>query len=217
MTVKYMAALAVSGILTLALPIAAGGQQSQAAELAGADDTDKATKDQLKRAGQDQVPAENMKKAEPKTEPSFKPVSQPAPTKPETPKKAAEPAPAAKPMPKPEMKTADKMMDIAGPYMRVDVGYGLTMDPDGTTSAGNMTGEDVANLGVFGAGIGYRFNENLRSDLTIDYRPDAGVDATTAGGTAVSSEVDGLALMLNGYYDMGEFSGFTPYETCARV
>lgn len=207
MTFKYMAALAVSGILTVTLPLAAGVQHIQAAEVAGADDDDKATKEQLKQAGQDQMPAEGMKKAEPKSQPTMQPVQ----AKPEPPK----PMPVAKPADKPAMKPAEKMMTkgpgISGPYLRMDIGYGLTMDPDGTTTAGAMTGESVANLGLFGGGLGYQFNDNLRTDLTIDYRPDANVDATTAGGTAIASEVNGMSAMLNAYYDVATFDGFTPY------
>ena len=100
---------------------------------------------------------------------------------------------------------------IAAPYFRMDVGYGLTLTPEGTTTAGDMTGEDVANLALFSAGVGYRFSNKLRADLTADYRTDAEFDATTPGGAAVSSEVNGLAVMLNGYYDIGTFEGFTPY------
>ena len=38
MSVKYLAALAVSGILTVVLPISAGIQDAKAVELAGADE-----------------------------------------------------------------------------------------------------------------------------------------------------------------------------------
>jgi len=219
MTLKYMAALAVSGILTVALPQTAGAQFIQTAELAGADDDDKATKEQLKKAGQNQVPAETMKKAAPKSAPSFKPVSQPAPAKKQMPAAMPKPVAAPKPMPKPVAKpqapamkkTMAKTPALAGPYLRVDVGYGITMNPDGSTTAGAMSGEDVGNLGIFGGGLGYRFDENLRADLTVDYRPDTDVDATTAGGTAISSEVNGMTAMLNAYYDLGNFDGFVPY------
>lgn len=203
MTVKYMAALAVFGILAVALLHTAGVQQAQASELAGADDGDKATKDQLKQAGQDQVPAEGMKSAQPKSEPSAMPVSQPAPQ------------PMAKPAAQPMAKPAEPMMaaspSLAGPYLRLDVGYGLTTDPDGTDTGGAMSGEDVGNLAIFGGGLGYRFNENLRADLTADYRPDADVDATNSSGTAVASEINGLTVMANAYYDIGVYSGFAPY------
>ncbi|MDD9877135.1 MAG: outer membrane beta-barrel protein [Magnetovibrio sp.] len=216
MTFKYMAAIAVSGILAVAAPFAMGVQPSHALELAGADEGDKATKDQLRRAGQEMVPAENLKKAEPKSEPSFQPVSQPAPAKQEQPAMEAKPAMEQKPaepekMAKPGEKMMAKGAEIAGPYLRADVGYGITMNPDGANTAGAFTNEDVGNLGVFGGGVGYRFNENLRADLTFSYRPDADVDATTSGGTNIASEVDGMTIMINAYADLGEFSGFTPY------
>lgn len=114
-------------------------------------------------------------------------------------------------MAKPGEKMMAKGAEIAGPYLRADVGYGITMNPDGANTAGAFTNEDVGNLGVFGGGVGYRFNENLRADLTFSYRPDADVDATTSGGTNIASEVDGMTIMINAYADLGEFSGFTPY------
>ena len=105
----------------------------------------------------------------------------------------------------------DKSVTISGPYLRIDVGYGISVTPDGSTSAGAMTGEDVSNFGVYGGGVGYRFSENLRADLTFSYRPDTDVEATTAGGTAITSEVDAMTTMINAYFDMGKFSGVTPY------
>ena len=250
MSVKYLAALAVSGILTVVPPISAGIQDAKAVELAGADEEDTATKDQLRKAGLVQLPGPHLKMAEPVSTPSAKPVSQtltrpnpkPQPEKnipesepkpepklrepvkkvvvpehkPAVPvKKAAEPA--AKEVPKATLAVEKKVASerhqptIAAPYFRMDVGYGLTLTPEGTTTAGDMTGEDVANLALFSAGVGYRFSNKLRADLTADYRTDAEFDATTPGGAAVSSEVNGLAVMLNGYYDIGTFEGFTPY------
>ena len=250
MSVKYLAALAVSGILTVVLPISADIQDAKSVELAGADEDDTATKDHLRKAGLEQLPGPHLKMAEPKSTPSAKPLSQtltrPNP-KPQPEKKIPEPEP--KPEPKqrepakkvvvPEHKPAEPVKKaaepaakegpkatlaveekvapelhqptIAAPYFRMDVGYGLTLTPEGTTTAGDMTGEDEANLALFSAGVGYRFSNKLRADLTADYRADAEFDATTPGGAAVSSEVNGLAVMLNGYYDIGTFEGFTPY------
>ena len=250
MSVKYLAALAVSGILTVVLPISADIQDAKSVELAGADEDDTATKDHLRKAGLEQLPGPHLRMAEPKSTPSAKRVSQtltrpnpkPQPEKkipesepnpepklrvpakkvvvpehkPAEPvKKAAEPAP--KGVPKATLAVEKKVASerhqptIAAPYFRMDVGYGLTLTPEGTTTAGDMTGEDVANLALFSAGVGYRFSNKLRADLTADYRTDAEFDATTPGGAAVSSEVNGLAVMLNGYYDIGTFEGFTPY------
>ncbi len=232
MKLKDMAALgAASGILiqAWAIPVSAAyaavpevdhrPTMQLIVELAGADDPDKASPEQLKKAGQDMVPAEGMKKAEPKSEPS-QPMKSAgdadkmpakampaAEVKPE-PKPMAKPEP--KPMPKPAM--AEKSMATdAGFYLRADVGYGFTTDPDGTTSAGAMTSESVDAAPLIGAGIGYRFNKNLRADVTFDFRSDADVSATTAGGTAVTSEVNGWTIMANGYWDIAKFDAITPY------
>ena len=243
MSVKYLAALAVSGILTVVPPISAGIQDAKAVELAGADEEDTTTIDQLRKAGLVQLPGPHLKMAEPKSTPSAKPVSQtltrpnpkPQPEKkipesePKPEPKLREPAkkvvvpehkpaePVPKEVPKATLAVEKKVASephqptIAAPYFRMDVGYGLTLTPEGTTTAGDMTGEDVANLALFSAGVGYIFSNKLRADLTADYRTDAEFDATTPGGAAVSSEVKGLAVMLNGYYDIGTFEGFTPY------
>lgn len=220
MKLKYMTAanMVVAGILTFALPFQAGVQSIQAAEIAGADDTDKATKKQLKEAGQDMVPAENLKKAEPRSTPTAQPVSQPAPAKQAEPAVPAKEEPKAapamkmtKPGEKPVAKPTETSVVLPGPYLRADVGYGITITPDGSTSAGAMTNEDVGNFGVFGGGIGYRFNKNFRADATFDYRPDADVSATNAASTGLTSEVNGMTVMINGYFDLGNFSGFTPY------
>ena len=236
MTVKYLAAFAVSGILTVPLPISAGIQDAKAVELAGADEEDTVTRDQLLKAGQAQVPAPHLKMAEPKSTPLGKPVPEPQPGKkmadPNPEPKRAEPAKKlieAKPKLAQPVKTAPEVAPkvtpavekkavpefdqrtIAAPYIRMDVGHGLALSLEGTTTAGDMTGEDVANLTLFGAGVGYRFSEELRVDMTADYRADAEIDAITPGGAVVSSEVNGLTMMLNGYYDIGMFEGFIPY------
>lgn len=232
MKLKDMAALiAVSGILIQVAPSAATAGQGthqplqMIIELAGADEPDRATPEQLRRADQQMVPSESMKKAMPKSEPSAMPAaSEPAApmktaedadkmpakampaaeTKPETP--AEKPAPAKQPM-----KTAMQPSTPAGPYVRGDIGYGFASDPDGTTSAGAMSGESVGDAALFGVGIGYRFSPNFRADATVDFRADANVDATTSGGTAVTSEVNGWTLMANAYWDIGDFNGITPY------
>lgn len=73
---------------------------------------------------------------------------------------------------------------------------------------------------IFGGGFGYQFNDNLRGDITVEWRgksdfyaldwldDDGGGDITTNEYTAQKSE---LVFMANGYYDFSEFSGITPY------
>lgn len=73
---------------------------------------------------------------------------------------------------------------------------------------------------IVGGGVGYEFNDNLRGDLTVEWRgksefgavdwlratPVSGI--TTNDYTAEKSE---LVFMANGYYDFGNFYGITPY------
>jgi opacity protein-like surface antigen len=73
---------------------------------------------------------------------------------------------------------------------------------------------------IVGAGIGYEFNDNLRGDLTVEWRgksefhaldwlvAEDGDPITTNDYTANKSE---LVFMANGYYDFNQFYGITPY------
>ena len=126
-------------------------------------------------------------------------------------KRAAQAVSKAKPVVEKKAASEPDQPTVASPYIRIDVGYGFTLNPEGTTTAGDMTDEDLANLALIGAGVGYRYSENLRIDLNADYRAGAGVDGVTPGGSAVSSKVNGLTVVLNGYYDVGTFEGFIPY------
>ena len=73
---------------------------------------------------------------------------------------------------------------------------------------------------IFGGGVGYQFNDNMRADVTVEWRGKSDFNAvdwvvvadgdspTTNDYTAKKSE---LVFMANGYYDFGNFSGITPY------
>ena len=236
MTHKDMAAraiyIAASGILihTLAAPVLAGDKAlpiDPIIELAGADTGDKATPEQLKRADQQMVPSEDLKKAKPQSLPSAMQDKPAAPakaaedadkmpakaapaaeTKPAAPKAAEQTKPAPEPAKPEKMAQADP---TTGFYIRGDLGYGLTMDPDGSTSAGAMTNESVGNAFLIGGGVGYRFSDNIRTDVTFDFRADADVDATTAGGANVTSEVNAWTVMANAYWDVAKMNPLTPY------
>ena len=223
MKMKDMAVLGTaSGILIQAwvAPISAAEPSplneefQMVVELAGADDPDRATPTQLKKTDQPMIPAEGMKKAEPQSQPSMEKPAEPMKKADDGDKMPAKAAPAAETKPasaKPAMEEKSMRDAGAGHYIRADIGYAFNADPDGTTSAGAMSSEAVDNNMLIGAGIGYRFDKNLHSDVTVDFRNDADVEATTSGGTAVTSEVNGWTLMANGYWDFDGFSGVTPY------
>ena len=92
------------------------------------------------------------------------------------------------------------------------------------TTLENLDPGNFAAVPTFGLGIGYRHNENLRFDLTGEYRGkssfsalqfyDTDGDPTTTGDqgtdeyTAQKSE---WLFLVNGYYDIGTWHGVTPY------
>jgi len=213
------------GLLTLSIPAAAAEFDaatnarrssmilpSSIFEVAGADETDRATKDQLRRAGTEMIPAENLKKSAANPQP----LATPAPPAPPSAPMAVEPqtpvpsktVPVQTPVVRPE---PDGAMALAGPYLRIDAGFGVSMNADGTQSAGNLSRGTIGNAPLFGGGIGYRFNDSFRSDVTFSYRTDAKVRATTAAGNSAATEVNGLSIMLNGYWDIMKLDAITPY------
>lgn len=84
--------------------------------------------------------------------------------------------------------------EAMGLYLRGDIGASFL-----EWSGGN---DDVAM--VFGAGIGYRYNDNMRTDLTVDWagKYDTGL---------ASGDMSTTTLLGNLYYDFANDSAFTPY------
>ena len=86
----------------------------------------------------------------------------------------------------------------------------------GLKAGGNFPNSKLGNTGVFGAAVGYQFNENFRADVSIDYRAKFKNNVTVAGSDHSSNEsnkIKSYATMVNVYYDITEFNKFTPYIT----
>jgi opacity protein-like surface antigen len=146
-----------------------------------------------------------------------------------------------------------------GWYMRGDVGVGYGGSRDisesgsryGVANGVNGAGDTIAmtsplsafgsspswfnnddkTLLNYGAGIGYHWTKNFRTDVTMDRRgtdfysgkgnyqysysttPLAGVPklTTVRGSVNDDTQVKSGTLLLNGYYDVGTHRGFTPY------
>jgi opacity protein-like surface antigen len=128
------------------------------------------------------------------------------------------------PFPPPEM--APPPVEFGGGwYLRGDIGFSnqnvdrlSNVIGDGTTDT-IQKGFDGAPFG--GVGVGYKFNEWLRADVTGEYRARSNfhgferyVDPTLPTGfgtdeyTASKSEWVG---MVNAYLDLGTWHGFTPF------
>jgi opacity protein-like surface antigen len=109
----------------------------------------------------------------------------------------------------------------AGWYLRGDIGYTDYSSPRdrlfGSAALLPLNGERLEGAFTLGGGIGYQVNEWFRTDLTVDYRTRTGFDGTRPfptydiGYVHDRAELDSLTFMLNGYVDLGTWSGITPY------
>jgi opacity protein-like surface antigen len=108
-----------------------------------------------------------------------------------------------------------------GWYLRGDIGYKIYQAPSVSYGALDFSNEKLNNTGMIGAGVGYRFSDYLRSDVTLDYEFPAkfrghapcatcGVGGTS-GFSSETAKIDVLTMLVNGYVDIGTWAGFTPY------
>lgn len=132
---------------------------------------------------------------------------------------------------------------VGGWYLRGDIGYKIYNAPKGGMSNPNYGGDgsagsspylsgghdQMANEKMFGAfdvgvGAGYKFNDYLRADLTLDYETPAKFKGSlwcatitgncTSAGAYFDSErvkIDAWSALANVYADLGNFHGIVPY------
>jgi len=138
-------------------------------------------------------------------------------------------AQAAEILPDPPIVELPPVEHFGGWYLRGDIGYAsLSVESidyfQGPTQTGSFVVREFDDTWMFGIGVGYQVNDYFRVDWTANYY--ANTDFTgssalnvpcadlTAG--AVCSYSDNAAfqatvLMANAYFDLGNWSGFTPY------
>lgn len=106
-----------------------------------------------------------------------------------------------------------------GWYLRGEVGYVIHKTPEvdftSQSYTGDLSREHLNQTAVIGAGIGYRFNPNVRMDVTLDHNFDAqfkGI-ASAPGGISLTDRArfQSTTLMMNGYLDFRPVMGWTPY------
>jgi opacity protein-like surface antigen len=103
-----------------------------------------------------------------------------------------------------------------GWYLRGDIGYNFSTDGSG--------GSDFDSDVTWGLGMGYQFNNWFRAEAlatlmngTLDgtslstTAPCAGGPAGTGCDIDASAGFTAYGVMANGYFDLGTYSGFTPY------
>lgn len=87
-------------------------------------------------------------------------------------------------------------------YLRADAGYAVNDAPDWSL----VPGGTMDDAGVFGLGIGARFSDWLRLDLTADYRTPA-----TYSALGVDGDLSVATMLANVYVDLGSWHKITPY------
>ncbi len=124
--------------------------------------------------------------------------------------------------------------DFSGWYLRGDVGAGFEPAPDlravgpiaAAAPGGPASPDAVSSFGkatlspsaTLDAGLGYVFNSWLRADATLEYRFGGRLQSTFAivAPAAVAAEgvragVSSVVALLNGYVDLGNWWGATPF------
>lgn len=97
-------------------------------------------------------------------------------------------------------------------YLRLDTGASFSSDANR-----NFDGNDFGRSYSIGGGVGWRFDPHWRTDVTLGYRGDYGFRSNSAfaGGSLAGvpghADADALVGLVNGYYDIVSYAGFTPY------
>jgi opacity protein-like surface antigen len=132
---------------------------------------------------------------------------------------------------------------VGGWYLRGDIGYKIYQAPKGSMSNPNyggdgtpgsspylanghdqMVNEKMLGAADFGIGAGYKFNDYLRTDLTLDYETPAKFKGSlwcqtitghcTSSGNYYDTErvkISAWSALANVYADLGDFHGIKPY------
>jgi len=115
-------------------------------------------------------------------------------------------------------------------YLRGDIGYKAYSNPSASWTrlrsypviGGTVEQYGNVKLGdalIAGGGVGYKYNQWFRTDLTLDYSAPADFSGrlTCIGATCGANYLDATAristwtFLANAYFDLGTWAGFTPY------
>ena len=108
-----------------------------------------------------------------------------------------------------------------GWYLRGDIGYVDYHNPREKLPYGEK-GAPLEKLGIregysFGGGVGYKFLSWLRADVTADFREKRDFSAVSSrtgfrdGKNDDRGAFSSTTVLLNGYLDLGNWGGITPY------
>jgi opacity protein-like surface antigen len=121
---------------------------------------------------------------------------------------------------------------VGGWYLRGDIGYKYYNAPKGAASnpgwgsignGGQLGNEKMLGAADIGVGVGYKFNDYLRTDLTLDYETPAkfrgSLFCTSVGPcgggkwlqNSEQAKIEAWSALANVYADLGDFHGIKPY------
>lgn len=119
--------------------------------------------------------------------------------------------------------------DASGWYIRGNVGINVAgmgglSQADLAANGGSFITRSVTNTASIDLGVGYRFNSNLRVDATWELRTGSDLKAVSnvrilngRGQTAADlyssydADIQSQVALVNAYYDIGTWHGFTPF------
>lgn len=122
--------------------------------------------------------------------------------------------------------------DFGGWYLRGDVGLGLSQLSDFNSAFSETipgfehNGQGLGNQAIIGGGVGYKFNNWFRADVTGEYRTGSKLwayESYRPGGLfpspacpnvcydRYSGSVSSAVFLANGYVDLGTWYGITPF------
>jgi opacity protein-like surface antigen len=116
------------------------------------------------------------------------------------------------PQPVVAVPSAVPIPDYSAWYLRGDIGFAFNEDPDMSRSGTAFTGTGMDDIWSIGGGFGYNFRDNIRGDITIDYRLDTDVTGTNpVTATRSVAELNSTVALANLYYDFRGRDHFSPY------
>jgi opacity protein-like surface antigen len=95
-------------------------------------------------------------------------------------------------------------------YVRGYAGYGIMDVTRGNDVSTRFVGSTIDNAPTFGVGLGFK-KDWFRGDVTVDYGTGSKFIGNTSFSPDVTAQIINLTTLVNVYFDLGTWSGFTPY------
>jgi opacity protein-like surface antigen len=95
-------------------------------------------------------------------------------------------------------------------YVRGDAGYGILSTTRGNDVSTRFIGSTIDNAPTFDIGLGFK-KDWFRTDVTLDYGTGSKFIGNTSFAPDTTARITNLTSLFNVYFDLGTWSGLTPY------